>query len=312
MSSHRAPAAAAGRRGVTTLPLAACLLSFSAETACFRRFGRLWPSVQTSCGCVCASQGEQANLTQTGGSSQYLSAHHLPTAALRPLPARPSVLPGSLQIVEDTQADGVYSSTLTVVTVEPAGLSPPGADLTGKLRLLLVSEREGKGRRQRSSSERFARDCTAVELTRCPGCRQTCGLDAPAVPARVSPSTAAHRPPCTHFRAAQNFGEHGRELISSEIGLNVLRLLCDAEARAPLLAKYKIDPNALASALQRAVFKVRRDGIRTCAWCIVCGCLLSAGGRWPEGEEVWLCKPGMLQRRAFSVRHGALPQSAPH
>lgn len=44
-----------------------------------------------------------------------------------------------VQIDEDSQADGTYSSTLTVVTVEPAGLSPPGADLTGKLRLLLVS-----------------------------------------------------------------------------------------------------------------------------------------------------------------------------
>lgn len=37
----------------------------------------------------------------------------------------------------------------------------------------------------------------------------------------------------------------------------MLRLLCDAQARTPLLAKYGIDPGALASALQHAVLKVK-------------------------------------------------------
>ena len=43
-----------------------------------------------------------------------------------------------MQVDEETQVDGNYSSTLTTVTVEPAGLSPPGADYGGKMRLLLV------------------------------------------------------------------------------------------------------------------------------------------------------------------------------
>jgi len=59
----------------------------------------------------------------------------------------------------------------------------------------------------------------------------------------------------------QNFGEHGRELISSEIGLHVLRLLCDEAARLPLLQRFKIDPQAVKQVMQRAVFKVGCDGV---------------------------------------------------
>lgn len=43
----------------------------------------------------------------------------------------------------------------------------------------------------------------------------------------------------------------------------MLRLLCDAQARAPLLAKFGIDPAALASALQHAVLKVNGSRSRS-------------------------------------------------
>ena len=71
-------------------------------------------------------------------------------------------------------------------------------------------------------------------------------------PAAASPS------PCSVSSSPlllQNFGEHGRELISSEIGLHVLRLLCDATQRAPLLRKFKLEPSAVDELLQRTVFK---------------------------------------------------------
>ena len=56
----------------------------------------------------------------------------------------------------------------------------------------------------------------------------------------------------------QDFGEHGRELISSEIALRLLRLLCGGpEAAAPLLAAYRLPGEAVQQLLQRAVFKVR-------------------------------------------------------
>ena len=58
-------------------------------------------------------------------------------------------------------------------------------------------------------------------------------------------------------RRPQNFGEHGRELISSEIALRLLRLLCDEAGRRPLLDKYGVPAELLAQLLQRAVFKVR-------------------------------------------------------
>ena len=55
----------------------------------------------------------------------------------------------------------------------------------------------------------------------------------------------------------QDFGEHGRELISSEIALRLLRLLCGGpEAAAPLLAAYRLPGEAVQQLLQRAVFKV--------------------------------------------------------
>ena len=54
----------------------------------------------------------------------------------------------------------------------------------------------------------------------------------------------------------QNFGEHGRELISSEIALRLLRLLCDEAQRAPLLEAYDLSPTHVQQLLQRAVFKV--------------------------------------------------------
>ena len=54
----------------------------------------------------------------------------------------------------------------------------------------------------------------------------------------------------------QNFGEHGRELISSEIALRLLRLLCDEAQRAPLLEAYGLSPAHVQQLLQRAVFKV--------------------------------------------------------
>ena len=54
----------------------------------------------------------------------------------------------------------------------------------------------------------------------------------------------------------QNFGEHGRELISSEIALRLLRLLCDEAQRAPLLQAYGLSPAHVNQLLQRAVFKV--------------------------------------------------------
>lgn len=55
----------------------------------------------------------------------------------------------------------------------------------------------------------------------------------------------------------QNFGEHGRELISSEIGLHLLRLLCDPAARRTLLAAYSISEAAVDALLPRTVFKAR-------------------------------------------------------
>jgi len=57
----------------------------------------------------------------------------LPASHLPPLTSH-----HGLQIEEDSLTEGNYSSTLTVVTVEPAGLSPHGSDYAGKVRLLLV------------------------------------------------------------------------------------------------------------------------------------------------------------------------------
>lgn len=110
-----------------------------------------------------------------------------------------------------------------------------------------------------------------------------------AAAARLPPCLAALpcRPPDLERRcpgvSAQNFGEHGRELISSEIGLSVLRLLCDAEARAPLLTKYKIDPAAVSSVLQRAVFKVCVQGWGSLSLRV--GAVLWVGSQ----EQVWAC-----------------------
>ncbi|EFN56559.1 hypothetical protein CHLNCDRAFT_144224 [Chlorella variabilis] len=96
--------------------------------------------------------------------------------------------PAMMRIDEESQTDGNYTSALTVVTVEPAGLS---SSHENKARLLL------------------------------------------------------------------NFGEHGRELISSEIALHLLRLLCDEGARLPLLHKFGIPPADVHQLLQRTVFKAR-------------------------------------------------------
>ncbi|KAI7845496.1 hypothetical protein COHA_001042 [Chlorella ohadii] len=97
--------------------------------------------------------------------------------------------PATMKLSEESlTADGNYSSTLTVVTVEPAGLSDAHED---KLRLLL------------------------------------------------------------------NFGEHGRELISSEIALHLLRLLCSGEAeRGAFVDGFGLRRDHVQALLQRTVFKI--------------------------------------------------------
>lgn len=67
----------------------------------------------------------------------------------------------------------------------------------------------------------------------------------------------------------QNFGEHGRELISSEIALRLLRLLCSSEAeRGTFLDGWGLRRDHVQALLQRAVFKVRGNmSVRcSCTW----------------------------------------------
>lgn len=58
------------------------------------------------------------------------------------------------------------------------------------------------------------------------------------------------------IRVLLNFGEHGRELISSEIALRVLETLCDQQSRRELLERYDIDPVAVDQILQRTTLVV--------------------------------------------------------
>jgi hypothetical protein len=95
--------------------------------------------------------------------------------------------PGVMKIENRTAEAQGYSSTMTLVTVEPGGAT---ADHAAKARLLL------------------------------------------------------------------NFGEHGRELISSEIALLVLEALGNATLRGELLAELGLPPAAAEPALARAVFQV--------------------------------------------------------
>jgi Zinc carboxypeptidase len=53
-----------------------------------------------------------------------------------------------------------------------------------------------------------------------------------------------------------NFGEHGRELISPEIGLRLLETLCDDGARRELLIAYGISSDIVDSLLNNVVFKI--------------------------------------------------------
>ena len=169
-----------------------------------------------------------------------------------------------MQFDEETLADGNYSTTLSVVTVEPAGLSDSHTD---KIRLLLV---RAAAPLAGTAGPPMAACRACLEGQRPPG--GLWNLDA-------SPAGAAH---CAlmHFAGRglqfrccccccccyccclqcclllQNFGEHGRELISSEIALRLLRLLCDEAQRAPLLEAYGLSPAHVQQLLQRAVFKV--------------------------------------------------------
>ena len=64
------------------------------------------------------------------------------------------------------------------------------------------------------------------------------------------------RDPSDKIRVLLNFGEHGRELITSEIALRLLRVLCDPAARADLLASHDLPVPAVEAALQQIVFKI--------------------------------------------------------
>ena len=78
----------------------------------------------------------------------------------------------------------------------------------------------------------------------------------------------------------QNFGEHGRELISSEIALHLLRLLCSGEAeRGAFVDGFGLRRDHVQALLQRTVFKVRWGSCLRVAWFGKQGCwqLLSAG-----------------------------------
>ena len=142
-----------------------------------------------------------------------------PASGLRArAPATSAAHPPTLQLDEQTAegAGGNYSSTLSVVTVETGGLSN---DHSSKLRLLLVRV--------------CARRMDAQHATH----------------ARLGFSPA-RRP------APQNFGEHGRELISSEIGLRLLEQLCDPGAAVAALAEQGLAPAVAEALLRGVVFKV--------------------------------------------------------
>ena len=71
------------------------------------------------------------------------------------------------------------------------------------------------------------------------------------------------RAPPTHCDAGlllrlQNFGEHGRELITSEIALRLIRLLCDPgrDHLPPLLASLGLPEDHLRAVLNRTVLRV--------------------------------------------------------
>lgn len=53
-----------------------------------------------------------------------------------------------------------------------------------------------------------------------------------------------------------NYGEHGRELISVEIALEVLRMLCDPRRRAALMERFDVPVQLVEAALQRSVIKL--------------------------------------------------------
>lgn len=75
----------------------------------------------------------------------------------------------------------------------------------------------------------------------------------------VSPtsSTSSSLPAASEkIRVLIDFGEHGRELISSEIGLSLLHALCDAGARAEILQAHGIDANAVEAVLPRLLLKI--------------------------------------------------------
>jgi len=88
----------------------------------------------------------------------------------------------------------------------------------------------------------------------------------------------------------QNFGEHGRELISSEIALRLLRLLCSGEAeRGAFVDGFGLRRDHVQALLQRTVFKVRWGSCLRVAWFGKQGCwqLLSAGQ--PAAAAPLLC-----------------------
>ena len=97
--------------------------------------------------------------------------------------------PAMMQKETRTQGSTEYNSTLTVVTVEPTGLTNAAAR-ESKARLLL------------------------------------------------------------------NFGEHGRELVSSEIALSLLRVLCNVNARTELLRAFDIPAEAAEAALAASVLHI--------------------------------------------------------
>jgi hypothetical protein len=133
-----------------------------------------------------------------------------------------------------------------VVTVEPAGLSSSHGN---KVRLLLVRRRAAGGARSGPALWQRARAATR----RAPRPLRPARHPTPPHPTPPHPTPPHPTPP------TQDFGEHGREFISSEVGLRFLQALADPAALG-VAAGSPRRAARLRRILQDCVFKVRGAG----------------------------------------------------
>ena len=152
-----------------------------------------------------------------------------------------------LQITTETKADGNYSSQLTVVNVEPGGLA--GGD-DSKIRMLLV--------RQGAESVASATNCTAASLMYAAAVVLHCHATSPA---RLVTFALAKLSTCGTM---QNFGQHGRELITSEVAVRLLALLANDAELVKFCGLQGIPAARLLACLKHVAMKVRTKALQPC------------------------------------------------